>query len=76
MQLLGDWNWWLPPFLRWLPHIAIEGGPEMTEPEETAVLPPEVLGSDDGDRGEDGVHEDVEREDVESDARGRVDGPA
>jgi len=25
MQLLGDWNWWLPPFLRWLPQIAIEG---------------------------------------------------
>ena len=43
MQLLGDWNWWLPPFLRWLPHIAIEGGPEMTEPEETAELPAEVL---------------------------------
>ncbi len=37
MQLLGDWNWWLPPFLRWLPHIAIEveGGPELAEPEET-----------------------------------------
>jgi RND superfamily putative drug exporter len=43
MQLLGDWNWWLPPFLRWLPHIAIEGGPEMTEPEETTELPEEVL---------------------------------
>jgi RND superfamily putative drug exporter len=25
MQLLGDWNWWLPRFLRWLPHITIEG---------------------------------------------------
>jgi RND superfamily putative drug exporter len=34
MQLLGDWNWWLPPFLRWLPQIAIEGGaPEMSEPD-------------------------------------------
>jgi RND superfamily putative drug exporter len=35
MQLLGDWNWWLPPFLRWLPHIAIEGtgGPEIAEAE-------------------------------------------
>jgi uncharacterized membrane protein YdfJ with MMPL/SSD domain len=35
MQLLGDWNWWLPGFLRWLPHIAIEGegGPEIAEPE-------------------------------------------
>ena len=25
MRLLGDWNWWLPPFLRWLPRITIEG---------------------------------------------------
>jgi RND superfamily putative drug exporter len=34
MQLLGDWNWWLPRFLRWLPHITIEGeGVELTEPE-------------------------------------------
>jgi RND superfamily putative drug exporter len=34
MQLLGDWNWWLPPFLRWLPHITIEGeGLELAEPE-------------------------------------------
>jgi RND superfamily putative drug exporter len=34
MQLLGDWNWWLPPFLRWLPQITIEGeAPELAEPE-------------------------------------------
>ena len=34
MQLLGDWNWWLPGFLRWLPHITIEGeGLELHEPE-------------------------------------------
>ena len=34
MQLLGDWNWWLPPFLRWLPHITIEGEAlELVEPE-------------------------------------------
>jgi RND superfamily putative drug exporter len=32
MTLLGDWNWWLPPFLRWLPRITIEG--ERDEPEE------------------------------------------
>jgi RND superfamily putative drug exporter len=25
MRLLGDWNWWLPGFLRWLPHVTIEG---------------------------------------------------
>ncbi|MES2210483.1 MAG: MMPL family transporter [Chloroflexota bacterium] len=34
MQLLGEWNWWLPRFLRWLPQVMIEGeGPEMAEPE-------------------------------------------
>jgi len=25
MRLLGDWNWWLPPFLGWLPRVTIEG---------------------------------------------------
>jgi RND superfamily putative drug exporter len=34
MQLLGDWNWWLPRFLGWLPHITIEGeGLELADPE-------------------------------------------
>ena len=28
MTLLGDWNWWLPGFLRWLPRVTIEGEPE------------------------------------------------
>ena len=28
MTLLGDWNWWLPSFLRWLPNVTIEGEPE------------------------------------------------
>jgi RND superfamily putative drug exporter len=28
MTLLGDWNWWLPRFLGWLPRITIEGEPE------------------------------------------------
>ncbi len=34
MRLLGDWNWWLPPFLRWLPRITIEG--ETLQPEAAA----------------------------------------
>jgi RND superfamily putative drug exporter len=25
MALLGDWNWWLPRFMGWLPHVTIEG---------------------------------------------------
>ncbi|HET9614591.1 MAG TPA: MMPL family transporter [Candidatus Limnocylindrales bacterium] len=26
MRLLGDWNWWLPSWLEWLPRVTIEGG--------------------------------------------------
>jgi len=36
MTLLGDWNWWLPPFLRWLPHVTIEGRSD--EPEEVPAV--------------------------------------
>ena len=25
MELLGDWNWYLPRWLRWLPEIRVEG---------------------------------------------------
>jgi putative drug exporter of the RND superfamily len=25
MQLLGDWNWYLPRWLGWLPHLEVEG---------------------------------------------------
>jgi uncharacterized membrane protein YdfJ with MMPL/SSD domain len=28
MKLLGEWNWWMPHFLRWIPRITIEGEPE------------------------------------------------
>jgi putative drug exporter of the RND superfamily len=31
MTLLGDWNWWLPRFMGWLPHLTIEGA--SAEPE-------------------------------------------
>ena len=30
MRLLGDWNWYLPKSLSWLPHISVEGRPETT----------------------------------------------
>ena len=45
MRLLGDWNWYLPPFLRWLPRIQIEG--EATwegETEEAAEAPKPTAG--------------------------------
>jgi putative drug exporter of the RND superfamily len=28
MKLLGDWNWYLPKGLHWLPHISHEPAPE------------------------------------------------
>ncbi len=31
MTVLGDWNWWLPRWLDWLPHVTIEGGGGETE---------------------------------------------
>jgi RND superfamily putative drug exporter len=27
MSLLGEWNWYLPPFLRWLPRVRVEVEP-------------------------------------------------
>jgi uncharacterized membrane protein YdfJ with MMPL/SSD domain len=24
MKLLGDWNWWLPRKLHWLPQVTVE----------------------------------------------------
>ena len=27
MTLLGEWNWYLPSWLDWLPHMEVEGGP-------------------------------------------------
>ena len=33
MRLLGEWNWWLPPFLRWLPEVTIEGAVDEAPPE-------------------------------------------
>lgn len=39
MQLMGDWNWWIPSWLdRLLPRISIEGGEECdSEPARTLV---------------------------------------
>jgi uncharacterized membrane protein YdfJ with MMPL/SSD domain len=33
MRLLGDWNWWMPPFLRWIPRVTIEGESDEPEPD-------------------------------------------
>jgi uncharacterized membrane protein YdfJ with MMPL/SSD domain len=37
MRLLGDWNWWLPTWLGWLPHVTIEG--EVDEPRLSGAIP-------------------------------------
>ena len=39
MTLLGDWNWWLPSFLRWLPNVTIEGEPEPELMPDSAAAP-------------------------------------
>ena len=38
MKLLGDWNWYLPSWLRWLPDVHVEGH-AAAKPETTAVKP-------------------------------------
>lgn len=41
MRLLGDWNWYIPKFLNWIPQITIESeveAPEKKVEEETEVL--------------------------------------
>jgi uncharacterized membrane protein YdfJ with MMPL/SSD domain len=35
MRLLGDWNWYMPKFLDWIPHIVIEGEPTESPDEES-----------------------------------------
>jgi RND superfamily putative drug exporter len=39
MKLLGRWNWYLPSWLEWLPHLSIEGVPRVAtgpQPEDPA----------------------------------------
>jgi putative drug exporter of the RND superfamily len=47
MKLLGDWNWYLPSWLQWLPHISVEG--HSIEQESPSIPPdvtPRVVGHD------------------------------
>ena len=36
MKLLGDWNWYLPRWLEWLPRLSTEAGPPEQQPLEAA----------------------------------------
>ncbi len=38
MRLLGDWNWYLPGWLEWLPQLHVEG----REPEHETVMVPDT----------------------------------
>ena len=38
MKLLGDWNWYLPKWLQWLPHF--EHGDTIEEAPEAPRIPP------------------------------------
>ena len=40
MKLLGEWNWYLPTWLEWLPTLSPEGG---AEPEERPEAPPALI---------------------------------
>jgi uncharacterized membrane protein YdfJ with MMPL/SSD domain len=35
MKILGDWNWYLPRWLRWLPQVKVEGGAQAQPAAET-----------------------------------------
>jgi uncharacterized membrane protein YdfJ with MMPL/SSD domain len=37
MKLLGDWNWWLPSWLEWLPRLEHDAAPEEPEPARLAA---------------------------------------
>ena len=37
MKLLGDWNWYLPSWLEWLPRLDVSESETPPEPEPTPV---------------------------------------
>jgi hypothetical protein len=42
MQLLGEWNWYLPGWLQWLPHFDVEGHAEQAADRVPTPAPAEV----------------------------------
>jgi uncharacterized membrane protein YdfJ with MMPL/SSD domain len=45
MKLLGDWNWYLPKWLEWLPHVSHEPPAEFFVPEDQRPERPGVPGA-------------------------------
>jgi uncharacterized membrane protein YdfJ with MMPL/SSD domain len=39
MKLLGEWNWYLPSWLNWVPEVHVEGHAEPSAPVTTTPLP-------------------------------------
>jgi RND superfamily putative drug exporter len=39
MKLLGDWNWYLPRRLEWIPSLASEAGREEEAPPAPVLTP-------------------------------------
>ena len=37
MKLVGDWNWYLPRWLEWLPSLSAEGATAEQAPETPAI---------------------------------------
>jgi hypothetical protein len=40
MKVLGDWNWYLPSWLEWLPHLEHGGSIEPVRPAPPITAPP------------------------------------
>ncbi len=43
MEMLGEWNWYFPTWLNWLPRITVEGPREQYEPAPQGIVP-ELIG--------------------------------
>ena len=47
MKLLGDWNWYLPSWLEWLPRVSHDGPdslpPEASRPQDSEARPAEPV---------------------------------
>ena len=48
MKLLGDWNWYLPKWLEWLPQLSHGDSDEPTATETPLVLPQAIPQAADG----------------------------
>jgi len=43
MKLIGDWNWYLPSWLEWLPHVGAEGDAALPAEADAAKRPGPVV---------------------------------